>query len=142
MGPSSCARVPAENPVRDGRRAFLDMTIIAADFAAHEGQRVYVFTRDYNQKTPLGYGSAVVQQGEFRLEFPEGYARFTYQPIFYFVDVNGDGRCDESAGDHAGYMASNGWNPVANEPLTQRLEHGHVPEVRGERVCDILNACR
>jgi hypothetical protein len=141
-GPNPCARAPGAIPVRNGRRDFMDLIINAGDFAEHEGQRVHVFTREYSQKTPLGYGSAVVQGGGFMLRLPDGYARFSYQPIFWYVDVNGDGRCDEAAGDHPGYMPTNGWNPSGDEPLMHGLDHRHVATMREERVCDVMNACR
>jgi hypothetical protein len=140
--PDACAAPSIDVGVRDGVRNFLDLVVMGQGFEEHEGKRVHVFTRESSSNAPLGYGSALVQDGRFTIRFPDGYARFSYQLVFHYVDVNGDGRCAEAMGDHVGYRITNGFNPSTNEPLEMMYTHTHVSASRNEQVCDLMNTCR
>jgi hypothetical protein len=136
----ACLPPPLDAAV-DGPHRFLDLVVKGQGFEEHEGKRVYIFTRVFDTKAPLGHGSDLVRAGQFSIFFPNGYARFSYQPIFYYVDVNGDGRCDEATGDHPGLTLSNASNPTSNDPLEMAVRDNHMSMLRNERVCDLMNAC-
>jgi hypothetical protein len=137
----ACTAPSTDVGIRNGVRLLLDLVVTGQGFEEHEGKRVYVFTRESNYRTPLGHGSELVRSGRFTLRFPDGYARFSYQLVFYYVDVNGDGRCDESTGDHTGFTITNAFNPAGNEPDEVALPDNHRSSQRDERVCDLMNAC-
>jgi hypothetical protein len=138
---TACSRA-IDAGLRSGLRTLLDLVITGQDFEAHEGKRIYVFTRETNSRKPLGYASEVIRSGRFTIRIPEGYARFSYQLIFHYVDEDGDGRCDDTGGDHTGVTTTHGFNPTTDEPLEQSLVDNHRSANREDRACDLLNACR
>jgi ABC-type transport system substrate-binding protein len=97
---------------------------------------------------PLWYASAVIRNGGFEMFFPDGYHRFSYQPVMFFVDTNDDGICDVAAGDIAATLRSNAHN--SNGPIEVSLDVAFNWEADGgalwfksdPKVCDAMNVCR
>lgn len=142
--PGACARAAPDRPGVNGRPAYLDLVVNGAGFESHEGQRVHVLARDYQSQLSLGYGSAMVAQGKFVLRFPRGYAMFSYQPMFFYVDLDGNGACDPAV-DHLGSFLTNGY--TGSDPFELGLSHEqHAHDSSRPRadasVCATLNACR
>lgn len=142
--PGGCARAAPDRPGVNGRPPYLDLVVNGAGFESHEGQRVHVLARDYHSQLSLGYGSAVVVQGRFVLRFPRGYATFSYQPMFFYVDVDNSGDCDPAV-DHLGAFVTSGHtggDPYELELSEQRYGHDSPRPRADASVCTTLNACR
>jgi len=119
---SSCEGVDGGT---NARPRYLDMRISGAGFEAHEGRSVFLFTRGSNSGV-LGVGRATVVGGAFVLDLPKGYLRAGTQEIYWLIDTDGDGLCNEAAGDHAGYVAAAGFDPPGDETFATTITDNHV----------------
>jgi hypothetical protein len=120
----------------------MDFNITGMGFDAHDGQRVHLLTRTVYNGAIFGSGDAVVTGGGFAFHFPKGYQRFTYQEIFLFVDVDGDGACAPGT-DHTAYEATNAFNPVQIMPIDEQVMDNHTSKsARNADVCVIMNGCQ
>jgi hypothetical protein len=120
----------------------MDFNIAGVGFEAHDGQRVHLLTRTVYNGAIFGSGEAVVTGGGFAFHFPKGYQRFTYQEIFLFVDVDGDGACAPGT-DHTAYKATSAFNPVAIMPIDEQVMDNHTSRSgRNADVCIIMNGCQ
>jgi hypothetical protein len=137
----SCAHPAEDVSVKGGLPEFLDLNITGVGFQAHEAQRIRVVTFDPRDGTPLGDGIATIRDGTFYLHFPNGYYEFSYQRVFYYVDVNGDGQCDVASGDHAAYTVTSAQRVTAYEYSLSEREPHEAP-ARAASVCGIVNSCR
>lgn len=141
----ACGRPPEDVRVVNGLRDYVDMILNGSAFDDHEGQRIYLFTRHPETGRPLGVAAATIRQGRFVIRLIDGYTRFSYQPVFFYVDVNGDGRCNAADGDHSSWFPTNGHNgndPIVIDLTEARYGHRTAPPREGGTVCDIMNACR
>jgi hypothetical protein len=119
-----------------------DLNITGTGFDAHEGRTVHLLTRNLYNGAIFGSGYAVVAGGGFAFHFPRGVERFTYQEIFFFVDIDGDGKCAPGT-DHPGYTTTPGFNPTQNIPLDMQVMDNHMAEsARGADVCVVMNGCQ
>ena len=143
----ACLRTPEDVAIRNGQREYVDMIVRGAGLTRYQGQRIIVYTVDYRTMRPLGYGSAVIRDGAFELRFPDGYHRFTYQPVLFFLDVNDDGLCQVATGDVALSLRSNAHN--SNGPIEVDVgvvfrldvDGGEPWHPSDPKVCDVMNAC-
>ena len=120
----------------------LDMNITGTGFDAHEGRAVHLLTRNPSNGAIFGSGDARVAGGGFAFHFPRGFQRFTYQEIFFFVDIDGDGKCAPGT-DHLGYTVTPGFNPTQNVPLDLQIMDNHMAQsARGADVCVVMNGCQ
>lgn len=105
--------------------SYVDLNITASGFSEHEGQTVFLVTRS-NSYGVLGSGSAVVSGGAFAFHFPKGYRRAADQQIIWLLDADGDGVCDEAAGDHTGLFLLSATDPPGAEPVAVAISDNHV----------------
>lgn len=120
----------------------LDFDVTGVGFDAHDGQTVQVLTRTVYNGAIFGAGSATIVQGGFAFHFPSGFERFTYQEIFYFVDIDGDARC-ATATDHPGYTVTSAFNPTQIVPVAMPITDNHMTATaRGADVCAVMNGCQ
>lgn len=119
----------------------LDLDIKGSAFDAHEGQTIHLLTSSPNNDVVRAAGQATIQAGTFAFHFPKGFERFTYQDVFWFVDVDGDGRCTTGA-DHTGYVSTAAFNPSDAAPLQMTITDNHAATVRGQDVCAVMSGCR
>lgn len=135
--------VAGDTTVCSANRAFggmVDMNVMASGFAAHEGSTVHVLTRTFQNGAVFGRGQATVASGGFSLRFPRGFVVQTYQEVFWFVDVDGDGVC--TATDHPGYTVTAAAVPTANQPFDQMISDNHTAmSARAADVCVVMNGC-
>src|SRR5581483_2454647 len=89
---------------------YVDLDITAAGFAEHEGQAVFLVTRAKGDRT-LGSGRGTVTGGAFTFHFPKGYMRANDQEVLWLLDADGDGVCNDAAGDHTGYAVLSAFDP-------------------------------
>ena len=123
----------------DGGRPYFDL-VVGGRWNVPDGRRMFVLTREYASMIPRGYGSAVIKDGAFLLRFPRAYLNFSYQPIFYFLDVDDDGRCDETI-DRVGNDVTSACQLRNCEGVLHESPNRPV-DPRGNNVCDVMNACR
>jgi hypothetical protein len=120
----------------------LDMNILGKGFEAHEGRAVHVLTRTLYNGAIFGSGEAVIAGGGFALNFQKGYQRSSYQEVFLFVDVDGDGRCLPGT-DHTAYVATSAFNPLRIEPIDEQVTDNHAAKsARNADVCVVMNGCQ
>jgi hypothetical protein len=120
-----------------------DFDVVGSGFDAHEGLTVHVLTDSPYNHHVWGTGQATIVGGGFALHFPRGFERTTYQEIFWFIDVDGDGRC-ATPNDHTGYAATSAFTPLDASAVVQMAitdNHNNVNAGR-EDVCVIMNGCR
>ena len=133
--PESCSRT---RPFGD----MLDMNILASGFGPHEGQTVHLVTRPVQNGAIFAAGTASVVGGGFAFHFRRAFARFTYQEIFWFVDVDGDGLCTTGV-DHPGYTITAAFSPIGTDPIDMPISDNHIDSsARGANVCLVMNGCR
>jgi hypothetical protein len=106
-------------------RSYVDLNITASGFAEHEGQTVFLVTRS-NSYGVLGSGSAVVSRGAFAFHFPKGYQRAADQQIIWLLDADGDGVCNDAAGDQTGFFLVSATDPPGTEPVAVAISDNHV----------------
>jgi len=119
----------------DADTRYLDLEIAASGFAAHEGQKIFLVTRA-GIFAVLGVGTTTVAAGSFSFHFPKGYLRAWSQEILWLVDSDGDGVCNEAAGDHAGYVVAGGFDPAGNAPFAVSITDNHVGATRDADLCN------
>jgi hypothetical protein len=105
--------------------SYVDLNITASGFSEHEGQTVFLVTRS-NTYGVLGSGSAVVSRGAFAFHFPKGYRRAADQQIIWLLDADGDGVCDDAAGDHTGFFLVSATDPPGAGPVAVAISDNHV----------------
>lgn len=135
-GPSPCNQ-PGD--AGDGGRPYFDL-IVGGRWNVPDGRRMFVLTREYSSMIPRGHGSAVIKDGSFLIRLPRAYLNFSYQPIFYFLDVDDDGRCDEAI-DRTGSELTNACQMQDCEGVLHEGPDRPV-DGRGNHVCSLMNACR
>jgi hypothetical protein len=119
----------------------LNFNVTGSGFAAHDGRTVHLLTRTATNGAIFGSGAAVVSGGGFTFYFRRGYERFTYQEIFWFVDVDGDGTCVAGT-DHTGYITSSGENPTQDVSVEMAVTDNHATQsARQADVCIVMNGC-
>jgi hypothetical protein len=104
---------------------YVDLDVTASGFAEHEGQKVFLVTRT-DIAGVLGSASATVTGGAFAFHFPKGYKRSTDQEILWLLDGDGDGVCDDTAGDHTGYALVSATDPPAAQSVAIAIADNHV----------------
>jgi hypothetical protein len=120
----------------------LDMNVTGTGFDADEGRTVHLLARTVDNGAIFASGDAVIASGGFVLHFPRGFERFTYEEIFFFVDVDGDGRCVVGT-DHPGYTVTAAFNPTQNIPVDVPLMDNHMAQsARGADVCAVMDGCQ
>jgi hypothetical protein len=120
----------------------LDMNVTGTGFDGHEGRTVHLLGRTFYNGAIFASGDAIVAGGGFTLPFKRGFQRFTYEEIFFFVDVDGDGRCTPGT-DHPGYTTTAGFNPTQNVPIDVPVMDNHMAQsARGADVCAVMNGCQ
>jgi hypothetical protein len=118
-----------------------DMSVTASGFEAHEGAAVQLLTRSLQTGAVFGRGQATVAAGGFGFRFPRAFVSFTYQEVFWYVDLDGDGAC--TAADHPGYAVTSAARPTGNEPFDLSITDNHTgTSVGGADVCTVMNDCR
>jgi len=120
-----------------------DLHITGSGFEAHEGQTIHLMTSSPYNGLVRGAGQAPISGGAFSFLFPKGFERTTYQDVFWFVDVDGDGRCT-SAADDTGYLSTAAFtptDPAATVELPITDNHG-TQSASAEDVCSVMNGCR
>jgi hypothetical protein len=143
----ACMRSPEDAAVGGVQYQYLDMIVRGTGLTGWEGDSIYVYTVDFQTRRALGYGTAVIRGGQFELRFPGGYHRFTYQPVMFYLDTDGDGVCNVAAGDVAASFPTNAHNEDA--PIKVGVGVAFNWEVDGgalwwgsdPKVCDAMNAC-
>jgi len=119
-----------------------DMDVTGTGFDAHEGRTVRLLASSLYNGAIFAVGDASVSAGGFALHFPRGYQRFTYEEVFFFVDVDGDGSCTQGV-DHPGYISTAALNPTQNVPVAVSVRDNHVTQSsRGIDVCAVMNGCQ
>jgi hypothetical protein len=129
------------DPCAGATAPLLDLDITGSAFGAHEGQTIHLVTSSPNNDVVRATGQAIIQGGTFAFHFPRGLERFTYQDVFWFVDVDGDGRCTTGA-DHTGYVSTAAFNPVGDAPLQMMITDNHAASLGGLNICAIVSGCR
>jgi len=120
----------------------LDMDITGIGFDAHNGRTVHLVTRTIANGAVFGSGDATIEGGGFAFHLRKGFQRFTYQEIFFFIDIDGDGRC-ASETDHTGYVLTPAFTPTMNMPVKMQVMDNHVAlSARGASVCAVMNGCQ
>jgi hypothetical protein len=138
MTPSGSSLCNAAFPFGD----MLDMNVTGTGFDAHEGRTVHLLARTFDNGAIFASGQVVVASGGFVLHFPRGFERFTYEEIFFFTDVDGDGRCAVGT-DHPGYIVTAAFNPTQNVPVDVPVMDNHKAQsARGADVCAVMNGCQ
>lgn len=131
------------DPCAGATAPLLDVDISGSAFDAHEGQTIHLLTSSPYNDIIRAAGQATIQAGGFMFHFPKGLERFTYQQVFWFVDVDGDGRCTTGT-DHTGYQATSAFNPSTAAPPPQRITimDNHIMTQQSQDVCAVMNGCR
>jgi len=106
-------------------RTYMDLDITASGFADHEGKTVLLETRG-NSDGVLGSAKATVTGGAFTVHLPKGYRRAQDQELLWLVDVDGDGVCNDAAGDQTGYVVVTAPDPPGSTPLAVAITDNHV----------------
>ena len=120
----------------------MDMNVTGTGFDAHEGRTVHLLARSAYNGAIFAAGDAIVTAGGFAFQFQRGFERFTYEEIFSFVDVDGDGRCTWGT-DHPGYTVTPALNPANNSPVEVQVMDNHkIQSDRGADVCVVMNGCQ
>ena len=83
---------------------FVELQVEATGFAEHEGRTVYLYVTTQGGLM-LGTASATVQAGAFSARFPNGYQPNSPEQLLWYVDSDGDGRCQSMNGDHVGHQS-------------------------------------
>jgi hypothetical protein len=105
--------------------SYVDLNITASGFSEHDGQTVFLVTRS-NTYGVLGAGSATVSGGAFAFHFPKGYRRAADQQIIWLLDADGDGVCNDAAGDQTGLSLVSATDPPGPEPVAVAISDNHV----------------
>jgi hypothetical protein len=120
---------------------FLDLRVHFEGQAAVASKQIRIITYDNNDSERVyAMADAVVDAtGTFEQHWVDAYRRYEYQPIVYYVDVDGDGECtaDVDVGDR---HISSAWNPVGDAMLDQDLAVFPLKSVTHE-VCSDLERC-
>jgi len=119
-----------------------DFDVVGSGFDAHEGLTVHLMTSSPYNGRILGAGRATIAGGAFAFHFPKGFERTTYQDVYWYVDVDGDGACNTSA-DHTGYLSTAAFTPLdPSASVQQPISDNHAQvSVHGD-VCIVMNGCR
>jgi hypothetical protein len=90
-GAASAVRIIRGDPNESN---WFSLTIEGHGLANDEG-RLVIARIGHPQRLPerLGVGQVRIQNGAFRIEFPQGCEGFLYKQKFLFIDVNADGSC-------------------------------------------------
>ena len=121
-----CGRIDLCGPyVAETPRPSLDLKITGSGFDAHNDLPIRLVTRSSGTATLRGLGRGVVIGGRFTIYVPNGYQRGTDQEIFWFVDVDRDGKCGDAGADHLGHATVARFDPVGNEPVEVSVSDGH-----------------
>jgi hypothetical protein len=120
------------DPRAEATRPIVDMKVAGSGLEAHERQRVRLLTRSRSTASLRGIGRGIVFGGRFTVYLPNGYERRADQEILWFVDVDGDGRCNASAGDHLGYATVAGLDPTGNDAVAVAVTDDHAGVVPGD----------
>lgn len=126
----------APQPV-DQRAQYLDFVLARTAPPEAEGQAVRMITWDENGAV-LGADETTIEDGAYRFELDEGYARFSYQIYVTVIDVDGDAAC--GAGDPLYRGITNAWNPVDNAAYEDEGPGFGSPVTSGEG-CAAVAAC-
>ncbi len=138
--------MPGDDQTIDGAEQFLGFEIDGSGFDEHEGQVIHAMTHAWDDPDRVFAAEGVVViDGAFHFSWPDAYERYTYQPVLFHADVDGDGRCDPSV-DHVWGGPSNAWNPSGNEPHVMDVEHGvrggaHQTGDLAQEHCRLINRC-
>ena len=121
----------------DARRAYYDL-VVDGRWNGADGRRIFVLTREFDTMIPRGYGSAVIKDGTFLIRLSRAYLSFSYQPVFYFLDVDDDGRCDPTID-----RAFRGVTSACQMRDCEATAYENPPgPSSGTEICNIMNACR
>jgi hypothetical protein len=142
--PVDAACATSDGHMADSTHGFVDLDVMGRGFERYEGKIVWMLTRRTRSDVVFGVARTTIVDGQLMVHFPDGFERQAYQEVFWFVDADGDGLCDDGAGDHVGYTITNGFNPVADEPYLLMFEDSEFlqgPPVGGESICAVMNQC-
>jgi hypothetical protein len=118
-------------PAAEGRRPSLDIKVTGSGFDRHDGNPVHLLTRSSGTVALRGIGRGAIIGGRFTIYVPNGYQRGADQEILWFVDVDSDGKCGASAGDHLGYAAIAALDPVGNDAVEVSISDDHPATLPG-----------
>lgn len=110
-------------------RTYVDLDISASGFAEHEGKTVLLETRG-NSDGVLGVAKATVTGGGFTIHLPKGYRRAQDQELLWLIDVDGDGVCNDAAGDQTGYVVVTAADPPDAAALAVAITDNHVRKTK------------
>jgi hypothetical protein len=123
----TCSRIELCGPyVAETPRPSLDLKIAGSGFDAHNDLPIRLVTRSSGTAALRGLGRAGIIAGRFTIYVPNGYQRGTDQEIFWFVDVDGDGKCGAAGGDHLGQATVGSIDPAGNEPVEVSVSDDHT----------------
>mgnify|MGYP001613725914 CR=1 FL=1 len=120
--------------------AFLDFEVRGHGLAALDGAVVRLLTHQWDDpERVFGIAEVTIADGAFAALWPDGYQRFSYQPVIIHVDADGNGRCDPDV-ELGRHFFSNAWNPVGDEPLAQDVTLFPL-EPATAAICAEINRC-
>jgi hypothetical protein len=128
-------------PGDDGQTiAFLDFRVSGTGLAAHEGRSVRLVTHNlHDDDRVFGTAEVTIVAGQFEASWLNGYQRWEYQPVDYYIDVDDSGTCTPGV-DLGERFISSAWNPVGDEPLDQDITL-FPPQPVTTDVCQAIDRC-
>ena len=132
-----CEPTPGDDPEP---LAFLDFVVSGEGLGQHEGRIVRFVTYDSVAPTRVfGVAEVAIQDGAFSARWTDGYERYEYQPVSFYIDLDDDGRCDVGQ-DLGAHFVSSAWNPVGDAPLLEVIPDG-LPRLATDAVCQDVDRC-